>query len=148
LYTVNPDELSILHKLKPTTPWKTHGGGKGNTNAWRIMTSYRKENFEIIPLNQLKVMEPNYKSQTGYRVFAEFATQAEAEQALIWYKSFWHSKLVSWILQRTRTSTTLDNPQITWVPKIVIDKTFTDQDLYKIFNLTKKQIKTIEDSFK
>lgn len=148
LYTVNPDELSILHMLKPTTPWTTHGGGKGNTNTWRIMTSYRKENFEIIPLNQLKVMEPNYKSQTGYRVFAEFATQAEADQALVWYKSFWHSKLVTWILQRTRTSTTLDNPQVTWVPKITIDKAFTDQDLYKIFNLNKKQIKVIEDSFK
>jgi len=148
LYTVNPDELTILTTLKPVKPWITHGGGKGDTNTWRIMTSYRKENFEVTPLNPLKVMEPNYKSQTGYRVFAEFKTKEEADQALVWYKSFWHSKLVTWILQRTRTSTTLDNPQITWVPKIAIDREFSDKDLYDTFNLTDKQIALIESSFK
>ena len=148
LYTVDALELSILNKLKPTQPWKTVPGNKGNPNKWRIATSYRKENFDIVPLNPLKVMKPQYQSQSGYRVFAEFDTEAQAEQALECYKSFWHSKLVTWILKKTRTSTTLDNPQIIWVPKIVINQTFTDQDLYTAFNLNQQQIDLIEAASK
>lgn len=148
LYTVDPDELEILNKLKPEEPWTTYSGNKKDTNKWRIVTSYRKENFDITPLNPLKVMEPDFESQGGYRVFASFDTKQVAEAELEKYKSFWHSKLVVWIMQRTRTSTTLDNPQVIWVPKIDIDRVFTDEDLYKHFNLTRKQIKIIEDSFK
>ena len=147
LYTVNPDELAILNKLKPSDPWKTYSGNKGNTNEWRIVTSYRKENFDVTPLNPLRVIEPEYESQSGYRVFASFKTEQEAKDALVQYKSFWHSKLVVWIMQRTRTSTTLDNPQVIWVPKITIDREFTDNDLYAHYGLTADQIKLIESSF-
>ena len=149
LYTANKIELDILNKLRPEKPfWSTYSGGKGNTNSWRIMTSYQKENFEISPMNQLKIYEPNYASQTGYRVFAELPSKIAAEEALIWYKSFWHSKLITWIMQRTRTSTTLDNPQISWVPGITIDHKFTDEELYHYFNLTKSQIDYIEKTIR
>ena len=144
LYTVDSLELSILNNLKPAQPWKTFAGNKGNPNKWRIATSYRKENFDVVPLNPLKLMEPNYQSQSGYRVFAEFDTEDQAKQALEWYKSFWHSKLVTWILKKTRTSTTLDNPQIIWIPKVAITQTFTDKDLYAMFNLNQQQIDLIE----
>ena len=48
-------------------------------------------------------------------------------------------------MRKTRTSTTLDNPQLFWVPKITIDKVFTDQDLYTLFQLTDEEIKRVED---
>jgi hypothetical protein len=145
LYTVDPVDLGILDKVKPSTNHKTHSGNKGHTNFWRIVTSYRKENFDQVPLNPLKIMEPNFENQGGYRVFAEFKTESSAKKALEQYQSFWQSKLVTWILRKTRTSTTLDNPQISWVPEITIDHIFTDKELYKHYKLTKVEIKAVED---
>jgi len=136
--------LELLQRLKPSNPYITKSGAK-DTDKWRISTSYRKENFEIEPLNTIKVMEPNYKSQKGYRVFEAFDTKEEAEVAVEFYKSFWHSKLIKFIMRKTRTSTTLDNPQLFWIPTIDrFDKKFTDQDLYKHFGLTDTEIAIIE----
>lgn len=136
---------NLLMRLRPEKPFVTYAGGKFDTNCWRIMTSYRKERFDIEPLNPLKVFEPNYESQSGYRAFASFATQSDAEKNLEFYKSFWHSKLIKFIMRKTRTSTTLDNPQLFWVPVIEIDRVFTDEDLYKIFNLTDNEIERVEN---
>jgi len=144
LYTVNQVEIDLLYKLKPYRPWSTHEGSKVNQQKWRVVTSYRKENFDTVPLNPLKVIEPYYKSESGYRVFAGFSSEQEALTALEQYQSFWHSKLVFWILKKTRTSTTLDNPQIAWVPRIKIDRVFTDNELYTAFNLTDSQISMVE----
>jgi hypothetical protein len=144
LYTADQNELDLLYSLKPFQPWTTHEGSKVDQQKWRVATSYRKENFEITPLNPLKVLEPYYKSESGYRVFSGFTTEQEAVAAQEQYQSFWHSKLVFWILKKTRTSTTLDNPQIAWVPRIKIDRIFTDIDLYTAFNLTDDQISMIE----
>lgn len=137
---------NMLLRLKPSTPFVTHGGANFDTNKWRIMTSYRKERFDLEPLNPLKVFEPEYESQGGYRAFASFNTVQEAEINLEYYKSFWHSKLIKFIMRKTRTSTTLDNPQLFWVPKIDINKVFTDQDLYTAFYLTEEEIQRIEDA--
>lgn len=136
---------NLLNRLKPSSPYTTHSGNKGNTNQWRIMTSYRKERFDIDPLNPLKVFEPNYKSQGGYRVFCGFDSEILANEYLEYYSSFWHSKLIKFILRKTRNSTTLDNPQITWVPKVVIDHKFTDTELYRLFNLSNEEIEKVED---
>ena len=144
LYTANKQEIELLEQLKPADPFTTHSGSKGKTNSWRIVTSYRKENFEITPMNQLKILPPNYENQGGYRVFGEFKTKTEAEAALIEYKSFWHSKLVEWVMKKTRTSTTLDNPQIEWVPVPSKMTKFTNRALYKHFKLTPAQIAMVE----
>jgi hypothetical protein len=141
----DPISRSLLNRLKPTKPFVTYSGGKFDTGSWRIMTSYRKERFDIEPLNPLKVFEPNYESQSGYRAFASFKTKAQADQHLEYYKSFWHSKLIKFIMRKTRTSTTLDNPQLFWVPVTKINKVFTDNDLYALFNLTQDEIKRVED---
>ena len=60
-----------LYRLKSTTLYKTHSGKQGNTDKYRIVTSYRKERFDIEPLNELKILPPKYKNQGGYRVFEE-----------------------------------------------------------------------------
>jgi len=141
--------LKLLRRLRPVIPYTTYNGNKNNTNKWRIVTSYRKERFDLEPLNPLKVIEPQYKSQGGYRVFAEFDTKEEADQNLDYYKSFWHSKLVKFIMRRTRTSTTLDNPQLRWIPTIKsFDKVYTDQDLYEMFNLSEDEIEVVENDNK
>jgi hypothetical protein len=68
----NADKVGLLLKLKPNKKWTTWAGDEGNTNSWRIAVSYK--NFEIKkdPLGELKILEPDYEKQSGYRVFAEF----------------------------------------------------------------------------
>lgn len=143
------DDVSrnLILRLKPVTPYTTHPGGKGNPNKFRVATSYMCYNIlSEKPLNELKILEPNYEKQSGYRVFAEFDSEVEAETALGYYNSFWHSKLIQFILRRTRTSTTLDNPQLSFVPTVnSFSQEFSDSDLYKLFGLSQDEIKKVED---
>lgn len=137
----------LITKLKPKTPFTTYSGNKGNTNKFRIVTSYMCYNIlNEKPLNELKIIEPDYEKQSGYRVFAEFDSMQEAELALEYYNSFWHSKLVQFVLRRTRTSTTLDNPQLSFVPTVdKFNQKFTDHELYTMFELTVEEIEKIEE---
>ena len=138
--------IGMLKRLKPETPFTTHQGTKGNTDKYRIATSYQKIRFDLEPLSPLKIIEPNYKSQGGYRVFAECDSLEDAEKALVCLSSFWHSKLVKTIMRKTRTSTTLDNPQLRWVPTLSnLNKVYTDKEIYKLLNCNKEEIKVIED---
>lgn len=138
-------KVDLLERLKAQSGWLTWQGNTGNTDKWRVVVSYK--NFEIKkdPLGQLKVIEPNFSKQGGYRVFAEFDTEADALQALDIYKSFWKSKLVTFILKYTRVSNTLDNPQIGWVPKMSLTKVYSDQDIYTYFNLTQDEQRTVDE---
>jgi len=137
--------IEMLNRLKPLTPYTTYSGNKGNTNKFRIVTSYRKERFDLDPLNPLKIIEPNFENQGGYRVFAEADTFEEAKHKLLCLNSIWHSKLVKTIMRKTRTSTTLDNPQLRWVPTIFeSNKIYTDDEIYKIAGCTDQEIQFIE----
>jgi hypothetical protein len=149
LLTADPDKLDLLYRLKPEpyNAWSLHSGNSDvDEFKWRVVTSYRKENFEQVPLNHFKVIPPYYKSQGGYRVFYSSDDKADAEEKLMWYQSFWHSNLVTFILKETRVSTTLDDPQIAWVPKILIDHEFTDQEIFDCFNLTEQDVKLVNES--
>jgi hypothetical protein len=139
------NKIDLLERLKNQGSWTTWQGNTGNTNKWRVVVSYK--NFEIKkdPLGHLKVIDPNFAKQSGYRVFAEFDTEADAVQALDFYRSFWKSKLVSFILKYTRVSNTLDNPQIAWVPKMSMTKVYSDQDIYTHFNLTQDEQRTVDE---
>jgi hypothetical protein len=141
----NSTKINLLERLKTQSGWATWQGNTGNTNKWRVVVSYK--NFEIKkdPLGHLKIIDPNFSKQSGYRVFAEFDTETDALQALDIYKSFWKSKLVTFILRYTRVSNTLDNPQIAWVPKMLMTKVFLDQDLYTHFNLTSDEQRTVDE---
>lgn len=145
LHEIDSVMLDMLDRLKPDTPFKTYSGKQGDTSKYRVVTSYRKERFDIEPLNELKVLPPEYKSQGGYRVFAECDTEEEANSRAEELRSFWHSKIVKTIMRKTRTSTTLDNPQLRWVPVIDINKKFSDEELYKIFKCSAEEIEMIEN---
>jgi hypothetical protein len=145
LHELDNVTLTMLDRLKPNKPFKTYSGKQGDTSKYRIVTSYRKERFDIEPLNVLKVLPPEYKNQGGYRVFEECDTEEQANERVEELKSFWHSKIIKTIMRKTRTSTTLDNPQLRWVPVIDINKTFTDEELYKLFECTPEEVEVIEN---
>jgi hypothetical protein len=92
------------------------------------------------------LIEPGKKC-TGYKVLEEYDTKEDAEIGLLQHRSFWHSRLITFIMKYRRTSYTLDNPQISWVPIVKVDHEFNDQELYNMFNLTDEEIATVEEEF-
>lgn len=152
LCAFDPIVYQLLQRLKPTDPYTLYKGNntkKGDPSKYRVATSYRhiRPSHEI-PMNRIIVIEPNYKSQGGYQVLAEFSTKEEADTARNYYASYWRSKLVWSILAKTRVSYTLDNPQIAWVPRLPagqeFDKVFTDEEIYSMHNLTAEEIAVVE----
>ena len=141
----NSTKIDLLERLKNQGGWTTWQGDTGDTNKWRVVVSYKNFDIKKDPIGQLKVIEPNYAKQSGYRVFANFDTEPDAHQALLMYESFWKSKLVMFILKYTRVSNTLDNPQIAWVPKVNLSKVYTDQDLYSLFNLSEQEQRVVNE---
>lgn len=153
-FCFDKDKLDLLHKLIPTNPRKYKSGDKGPWSKFLVATAYQNFDISTDPFGHIRLIEPNCgedynqkKRITGYRILGEFDTKEEAEKYLEYNRSFWHSKPVSFIMKYRRTSYTLDNSQIAWVPNISIDKIFTDEDLYKLFNLNSNEIKLVESEF-
>lgn len=139
-------KVDLLNKLVPKEPLKLKSGPKMLDNKFLVATAYQNFNISKDPVGYIRLIEPGKKC-TGYKVLQEYNTKTEAEIGLKQHRSFWHSKLITFIMKYRRTSYTLDNPQISWVPVVKVDKEFTDEELYKMFNLTKEEIATVEEEF-
>ena len=139
-------KVDLLNRLIPANPLKLKAGPKDLKDKYLVATAYQNFNISKDPVGYIRLIEPGKKC-TGYKVLQEYATKEDAEVGLKQYRSFWHSKLITFIMKYRRTSYTLDNPQISWVPVVTVDKEFTDADLYKMFNLTPEEIATVEEEF-
>lgn len=157
-FCFDEDKLELLHKLRPTaaSAIKFPAGPKKG-NEWKeyfVATAY--QNFDIAkdPFGHIRILPPNFgdkfdetRAASGYRIMATCATKEEADDKLKYVRSYWHSKLVTFIMKYRRTSYTLDNLQISWVPQIELNKEYTDEEIYKKFNLSQAEINLIESEF-
>lgn len=139
-------KVSLLKRLIPKEPLKLKAGPAVLQGKYLVATAY--QNFAIgkDPVGYIRLIEPGKKC-TGYKVLQEYDTKEAAEVGLLQHRSFWHSKLITFIMKYRRTSYTLDNPQISWVPVVTVDHEFTDKELYGTFNLTPDEIATVEEEF-
>lgn len=139
-------KVSLLKRLIPKEPLKLKAGPPILQDKYLVATAY--QNFAIgkDPVGYIRLIEPGKKC-TGYKVLQEYYTKEDAEKGLLQHRSFWHSKLITFIMKYRRTSYTLDNPQISWVPVVTVDHEFTDKELYGTFNLTPEEIATVEEEF-
>lgn len=74
-----------------------------------------------------------------YRYFT-----ADSKQEIMNMKRFLESKLVSFIQENVRTSQTLDNPQLRFIPDIPDLGLKEDSDIYSFFKLSKEEIEVVE----
>jgi len=139
-------KVDLLNRLIPKEPLKLKSGPKQLQDKFLVATAYQNFNISKDPVGYIRLIEPGKKC-TGYKVLQEYDTKEQAEIGLKQYRSFWHSKLITFIMKYRRTSYTLDNPQISWVPVVTVDREFTDAELYKMFNLSKDEIATVEEEF-
>jgi hypothetical protein len=152
------DKKKLLEKLRLKTKPVKFSAGPKKGSSWQsyfIATAY--QNFDIAgdPFGHIRILLPNTgeefdpkKGASGYRIMAECKTKKEAEEKLSFVRSYWHSKLVTFIMKYRRTSYTLDNLQISWVPYLDPAKVYTDNEIYEMFNLSADEIALIESEFK
>jgi hypothetical protein len=141
----NNDEYQLLVKLKNSADplsgiWMTYGAGEGGIPypTFAFGLSYFA-NFIEGAINKIKVIGPDTPTPGSYRVFKNFdnfSDRTTAEDCLKKFNGYWTSKTVRFILNRTLTSRTLDNPQISWIPVVPMDTEWDDNKIFEYFGLT------------
>lgn len=148
----NPDERALLSKLRAHSVdqlgipqvWTTRNSG-GVTGQpyprWAIAVTYFAD-FVGGGIGRLQILGPDRPLPGSQRVFQgldNLPDLATAQQILDRMNSYWSSDLVKFVLSRTLTSRTLDNPQIAWVPVVPMDREWNSQELAQHFNLNARE---------
>lgn len=117
-------------------------------NKYKVCTSgainlNKNGSFEVY--NNLFIAEPNSVCTETYIVINSFNTMIEAEN----YIKYMKTRFYRFMLSSRIISQNVSKENFKWVPDMV-DYTheYTDSDLYKHFELTKKEIEHIEKSIK
>lgn len=122
--------------------------GKNNEDVdadkWRIAVPYLATGYASgdMKLGAVGIISKGTQL-CGYYKYLNVASEDEA----VTLQKYFMSKFVRYILHYTRTSRTLDAPQVRYIPKFdTINPNLTDNDIYQYFNLSKEEIKEIESS--
>lgn len=103
-----------------------------------------KAGFKTIILN-LFLVEPGTICTETYIVAGAFPTKREAEN----YLEYMKSKFFRYMLSLRISAQDINTEKFAWVPDLGdYNRTYTDNDLYTHFGLTKKEIEHIEKSIK
>jgi hypothetical protein len=117
-------------------------------NKYKVCTSgainlNKNGSFEVY--NSLFIAEPNSVCTETYIVANAFDTMIEAEN----YIKYMKTRFYRFMLSSRIISQNVSKENFKWVPDMVdYNHTYTDADLYKHFELTKKEIEHIEKSIK
>jgi hypothetical protein len=120
--------------------------GKDNedidSDKWRIAVPYLATGYANGDMKLGAVGVINKGTQLcGYYKYINVDSHDEA----LTLQKYFMSKFVRYILHYTRTSRTLDAPQVRYIPKFnIINTSLTDNDIYNYFNLSTEEIKEIE----
>lgn len=150
-------ERDLLDKLKSKSYdrfgmpliWQTTGAvpAKGTIlTDYSIAVSYFAD-FVGGGIGKIQIVGPEKPMPGSHRFFEGYVnlgSKERAEEAFAQLTSYWHSKVVDFVLSRTLTSRTLDNPQIVHVPVVECDHVWSDEELYKYFDLTEDEIAILD----
>ena len=89
---------------------------------------------------KLTILKPNEVITETYIVIGTFDTEKEAQN----YASFMKTKLVRFLVLQTMTSMHITQANYRFVPDLDYTKAWTDEELYKRYNLSKPEIDYIE----
>lgn len=142
-------ELALINKIK-----KLSVNEMGFPKAWKTSTEKRK----VYPLNgiavtyfadfvnggigKMQVTGPHKAHPGSNRIFDDYKdleSKEHAEEILKRMQGFWNSALVKFILKRTLTSRTIDNPQLEYVPYVPMDREWNNELIAEYFNLTDEE---------
>ena len=135
----------IIDKVKESVSenWKVIHPNPSKS-AFFVGPAYRS--FGVFTIEPIHVFS-NEKCN-GRVGLIECGSKEEAEKILPFYKTYFESKLMRYVLLITRTSYALDSPQLSYIPKMPMNRTWTDEELYAHFGLTGEEVQYIEEQVK
>lgn len=113
-----------------------------NKDTVRIVNFYQQSDYKRTFQNIGIVEDPNVVIPKAF-IYAH--VNLRDAQSL---RTYLGSKFVRFIQVMTRTSRTIDNSQLKFIPFIKTAPIKSDEDVYKHHNLTSEEIKLIEDTIK
>jgi len=93
-------------------------------------------------LSKVFIAEPNSICTETYLVAGAFTTRDKAENLMIYLKS----KFLRFLVAQLSFSQDITKTRFSFVPELNTDRKWTDEDLYKKFELTHQEILFIENS--
>ena len=110
-----------------------------NTDKYRVAFCYLTSGYDNgnTHIGAIQVVEPGVQIAQSYR-YIICSNKTEANSLAKYLKS----TLVKTILKYTRTSRTMDGPQLSFVPMLENNKAKTDDEFAKMFNLSPKKIES------
>ena len=126
------DKQNILNKYKVIITYAMSGGNKPTSEG----------NYQI--LSSLKVLHPNEACTETYLILDVFNTLEQANNML----SYMASKFSRFLLLQALSSIHITKDKFCFVPYVGFDKSWSDEDLYKKYDLTKEEISFIESTIK
>lgn len=122
------DRDNIVDKYKVIITKAMSGGNKPSTEGNYIVVS------------SLKILKPNEVCTETYLVLDSFDNQKEAENMLEYVKT----KLFRFLLLQALTSINISKEKFSFVPLQDFSEPWTDEKLYKKYNLSEEEIAFIE----
>ena len=118
-------------------------------DKWKLVTSRstsvpEEDNGQVLRLSQTFLVEPGAVVTESYVVVDVFDNKEEAENCYKYLKT----KLFRFLCQQNIVSPDVSKRTFVFVPLLDFNKTWTDNELYKRYNLSKNEIKYIEDNIK
>lgn len=139
-------QYPIVTKLAKDTDEIEYMYGKDNedidSDKWRVAVPYLATGYASgdMKLGAVGVIDKGTQL-CGYYKYLNLDSKDEA----ITLQKYFMSKFVRYILHYTRTSRTLDAPQVRYIPKFnIVNTNLTDNDIYQYFNLSVDEINEIE----
>lgn len=116
---------------------------------WKLVTSRstsvpEEDNGQVLRLSQTFLVEPNAIVTESYVLIDAFDTKEEAENCYTYLKT----KFFRFLCQPTIVSPDVSKRTFVFVPLLKFDKVWTDEELYKRYNLEESEIMSIEDTIR
>lgn len=126
------DRESILNKYKAIITYAMSGGNKPSSEG----------NYQVA--SSIMTLHPNEVCTETYLILATFDTKEEADNMCFYIKT----KFFRFLLLQALTSIHITKDSFCFVPKQDFSKSWSDEELYKKYNLSKDEIDYIESMIK
>ena len=126
------DRDNILNRYKVIITKAMSGGNKPSLDG----------NYQVI--SSLCILNPKEICTETYLCLSDFHKLSEAENMVSYVKT----KFFRFLLLQSLTSINISKEKFAFIPIVDFSKKWTDDELYKKYNLTNKEIETIESMIK
>lgn len=118
-------------------------------DKWKLVTSRstsvpEEDNGQVLRISQTFLVEPNAVVTESYVVVAAFDTKQEAENCFSYLKT----KFFRFLCQPTIVSPDVSKRTFAFVPLVSFQKSWSDKQLYELYQLNDKEIQIIETNIK